>query len=54
MTLDELAAVLRVHQGPFFNGIGSNCSCGRPVRTADEWAQHVAEEIQRAAGDFRS
>lgn len=48
MTIDETAAVLRKHQGPFFNGIGSNCSCGRPVRTADEWARHVVEE-QRAA-----
>ncbi|ART68176.1 hypothetical protein BTO20_05870 [Mycobacterium dioxanotrophicus] len=48
MTIDELAAVLRVHQGPFFHGTHSRCGCRRIVLTADEWARHVAEE-QRAA-----
>lgn len=46
MTIDELAAVLRVHQGPFFNGTHSRCGCRRIVQTADEWARHVAEEIK--------
>jgi hypothetical protein len=48
MTVDELVAVLRVHQGPFFHGTHTRCGCRRIVQTADEWARHVAEE-QRAA-----
>lgn len=48
MTLDELVAVLRVHQGPFFDGVTSRCGCRRIVQTADEWARHVAEELRAA------
>lgn len=48
MTVDELTAILRVHQGPFFHGTHSRCGCRRIVQTADQWARHVAEE-QRAA-----
>lgn len=48
MTVDELVAVLRVHQGPFFHGTHTRCGCRRIVQTADEWARHVAEEIQGA------
>jgi hypothetical protein len=50
MTIDETAAILRVHQGPFFHGTHSRCGCRRIVQTADEWARHVAEEIQHAGG----
>lgn len=48
MTIDELAAVLRKHQGPFFHGTHTRCGCRQIVQTADEWARHVAEEIKRA------
>ncbi|OBC14082.1 hypothetical protein A5784_30745 [Mycobacterium sp. 852013-50091_SCH5140682] len=48
MTPEELAAVLYVHQGPFFDGVHSRCGCRRIVRTARDWAEHVAE-VQREA-----
>ncbi|ART69095.1 hypothetical protein BTO20_11320 [Mycobacterium dioxanotrophicus] len=53
MNTEELAAVLRVHQGPFFHGTHSRCGCRRIVLTADEWARHVAEEIQRTRENYR-
>lgn len=50
MTLDELAAVLRVHQGPFFDGVTSRCGCRRIVLNAQEWAEHVAEVLRSVPG----
>lgn len=40
-----MASILLEHQGPFFNGTESQCSCGLWVKSAEDWSEHVAELI---------
>ncbi len=43
------ASILLKHQGPYFNGVESRCSCGYLVRSSDEWAAHVAQALEDGA-----
>lgn len=42
--------VLISHQGPYFDGVSSSCSCGATVKTGGEWADHVADKLEQ--GEF--
>jgi len=48
VTAAETAAVLLVHQGPYFNGVESRCSCGQLVLNGHRWAEHVTQQLQSA------
>ncbi|MGV0805783.1 hypothetical protein [Mycolicibacterium setense] len=47
---EQRAAILVLHQGPFFNGTGeSHCLCGHPVGSGKEWAAHVNQVLEDGA-----
>lgn len=49
MTAAQMAAVLRLHPGPYFNGIDQRCGCKQPVSGAQGWARHVAALLDDTA-----
>ncbi|OFB37944.1 hypothetical protein BA059_16740 [Mycolicibacterium sp. (ex Dasyatis americana)] len=46
---ETVTSILLEHQGPFFNGAESQCSCGLWVKTAGGWAAHVARALGGAS-----